>query len=75
MSRAPLIEARFGRSMKARRHDAEAQRPAARGFWRDLCRDWCLWSGSERAIAIVLLIVLATMPTLLLIATYVHAAA
>lgn len=73
MSIAPLTETRFGRSMTAAgpAHRA-AERPARPALWRDLSRDWCLWSSGERAAAIVLLIALAIMPAFLLVAGYVH---
>lgn len=32
------------------------------GPWRDLARDWHLWSSAERAVAVFLLFALTTMP-------------
>jgi hypothetical protein len=72
MSIAPLTETRFDRSMTAPGlADGALQQPACPSVWRDLSRDWCLWSDGERVAAIVLLTALAIMPAFLLVAGYV----
>jgi hypothetical protein len=52
-------------------------RQVRRGMWRDLARDlardWRLWSTAERATAMVLLVVLATTPAFILVASCVQA--
>ena len=48
-------------------------RRVRRGMWRDLARDWRLWSTAERATAMFLLVASATTPAFILVASYVHA--
>jgi hypothetical protein len=48
-------------------------RQVRHGMWRDLARDWRLWSTAERATAMFLLVALATTPPFILVASYVHA--
>jgi hypothetical protein len=48
-------------------------RQIGRGMWRDLARDWCLWSTAERTTALFLLAALATTPAFILVASYVQA--
>jgi hypothetical protein len=48
-------------------------RQVGRGMWRDLARDWRLWSVVERATAMFLLVALTTTPGFIFVASYVQA--